>query len=138
MRKPLAPSERPSSLRLETPPAWPLEAPPSRAAAVYWRTLTTEMGAAWSAGDLLQVARCAEMHARALAPDASPAQATALARAEDSLGISPRGRRQLGYDQAPDVPAEKPSRPRGRTSRKTGSGSVLAVLSDPHDQKDTP
>lgn len=134
MRKPLAPSERPASLRLQAPAVWPLEASPTSAARLYWDTITVEIGGAWSAGDLLQVARCAEMHARALAPDASPAQATALARAEDSLGISPRGRRQLGYDAAPNVRPETPRRPRGRTSRKTGGGSVLAALSDPHDQ----
>ena len=136
MRKPLPPGERPPSLRLETPPPWPLGRKPSAPARLYWDTITLELGGAWSPGDLLQVARCAQMHARAIRPDASPAQATALARAEDSLGISPRGRRQLGYDTpAPRTGPQLRERPRG-TTRETRSGNTLAALLD-DDQKDT-
>lgn len=136
MRKPLAPGDRPTSLRMDVPPPWPMPGKPSALAKHYFDAVTRELGGAWSAADLLLVARAAMLHARVLADDSTPAQATALARLEDSVGISPRGRRQLGLDEAPDAPADKPSRPRGRT-RTTTTGSVLAALQDPHDQKDS-
>lgn len=72
------------------------------------------MAAAWSAGDLAALERLAQLWGSFVA-DPNPQVATVIVALEDRLGLSPKARRQLGWEIAQSA---------GREAAKAAAGPL--------------